>query len=84
MDTTRRFSTLGATESLIIVALNESCLFRISLGISKGDGTLHMSFDQHDNPLNYRVSRPGVATHPLNIEWSAELFGPILVIFHEL
>jgi hypothetical protein len=51
----------------------------ISLGISRGDGTLHIGFDQHDNDLRYRVSRPGVATQPSAIEWSADLFGPVMV-----
>ncbi|KAH7918465.1 hypothetical protein BV22DRAFT_1076219 [Leucogyrophana mollusca] len=50
----------------------------ISLGISHGDGTLHISFDQHDNPLNYRVSVPGVATDPANTTWAPALFGPVL------
>ncbi|KAH7910670.1 hypothetical protein BJ138DRAFT_1152356 [Hygrophoropsis aurantiaca] len=50
----------------------------ISLGISHGDGTLHLSFDQHDNPLNYRVSVPGVATAPGNITWGPAIFGPVL------
>ncbi|KAH8105273.1 hypothetical protein BXZ70DRAFT_887078 [Cristinia sonorae] len=49
----------------------------ISLGISRGDGTLHLGFDQHDNNLNYRISKAGVATMPTGT-WSPELFGPIL------
>ena len=51
----------------------------ISLGISEGDGTLHIGFDQHDNDLRYRVSKPGVATNPSATEWTADIFGPILV-----
>lgn len=51
----------------------------ISLGISHGDGTLHLGWDQHDNDLNYRVSRTGVATKPLDVTWSADLFGATLV-----
>ncbi|KAH9933964.1 uncharacterized protein BXZ73DRAFT_46129 [Epithele typhae] len=50
----------------------------ISIGISHGDGTVHMGFDQHDNNLTYRASQPGVATNPAEIQWSAELFGPVL------
>lgn len=53
---------------------------RISLGISHGDGTLHIGFDQHDNPLHYRVSKSGVASNPANFTWSSDIFGPILVI----
>ncbi|KAI0694041.1 hypothetical protein BC835DRAFT_1033933 [Cytidiella melzeri] len=50
----------------------------ISLGISQGDGTLHIGFDQHDNPLNYRSSQKNVATHPQNVNWSSSIFGPTL------
>ncbi|KAI0364621.1 hypothetical protein BV20DRAFT_974177 [Pilatotrama ljubarskyi] len=50
----------------------------MSLGISRGDGTLHIGFDQHDNDLNYRVSQAGVATNPSMTEWSPSLFGPML------
>ncbi|OJT12149.1 hypothetical protein TRAPUB_11298 [Trametes pubescens] len=50
----------------------------ISLGISRGDGTLHIGFDQHDNDLNYRVSQAGVATNPVGTEWSSSIFGPVL------
>ncbi|EMD35763.1 hypothetical protein CERSUDRAFT_115715, partial [Gelatoporia subvermispora B] len=50
----------------------------ISLGISPGDGTIHLGWDQHDNPLNYRISQVGVATNPSNVTWSPGLFGLIL------
>jgi len=50
----------------------------ISLGISAGDGSLHIGFDQHDNPLNYRVSKAGVATNPQKTDWSPSIFGPVL------
>ncbi|PSR74487.1 hypothetical protein PHLCEN_2v9784 [Hermanssonia centrifuga] len=50
----------------------------ISLGISQGDGTLHIGFDQHDNPLRYRVSKTGIATHPTINPWSPQIFGPTL------
>lgn len=51
----------------------------ISLGISHGDGTLHIGFDQHDNDLNYRVSEAGVATNPTQVKWTSDIFGSILV-----
>lgn len=35
----------------------------ISLGISKVDGILHMSWDHHGNTLRYRRSQPGLATY---------------------
>ena len=47
------------------------------LGICKQDGTIHMVFDHHATPLNYRVSEQGVANHPDSVQWSAGLFGPI-------
>ncbi|PKS06299.1 hypothetical protein jhhlp_007047 [Lomentospora prolificans] len=46
----------------------------ISLGISS-DGKIHLSYDHHDVPLNYRVSNDGIATDPSAHTWSASLFG---------
>ncbi|KAA1470785.1 hypothetical protein DENSPDRAFT_858561 [Dentipellis sp. KUC8613] len=50
----------------------------ISLGIAPGDGTIHISFDHHDNPLKYRVSKPGAAANPTQVTWSPQLFGNTL------
>ncbi|KFA46157.1 hypothetical protein S40293_03752 [Stachybotrys chartarum IBT 40293] len=47
----------------------------ISMGIS-GDGRIHLSFDHHDVPINYRVSNSGVALNPPS-QWTASLFGPV-------
>jgi hypothetical protein len=47
------------------------------LGICPQDGTIHLAFDHHGSPLHYRVSRPGMALHPQQHAWTAELFGPI-------
>lgn len=49
----------------------------ISIGICPDDGTLHLAFDHHCDPLHYRVSRKGVATDPESIQWDASLFGPV-------
>ncbi|MGD2153221.1 MAG: BNR repeat-containing protein [Gemmatimonadales bacterium] len=49
----------------------------ISLGISALDGTIHLAFDHHGDPLHYRVSRPGVASDPESVEWEPSLFGPV-------
>ena len=49
----------------------------ISLGLCPVDGTLHLSFDHHGSLLHYRVSRPGVATKPVQGEWKTNLFGPV-------
>ena len=36
----------------------------VILGISPGDGKIHLAFDHHNSPLNYMVSRADVATNP--------------------
>ena len=45
----------------------------ISLGISRADGTLHMSWDHHVHDLRYRRSMPGLATCA-DSEWNASRF----------
>jgi hypothetical protein len=50
----------------------------ICIGVCPKDGTIHLAFDHHNNPLHYRVSRKGIATHPESIQWEASLFGPIV------
>ncbi|KAH5582603.1 hypothetical protein HBI24_117340 [Parastagonospora nodorum] len=47
----------------------------ISMGIS-GDGKIHLSFDHHDVPLNYRVSTTGIAKS-VPATWSASAFGAV-------
>jgi hypothetical protein len=47
----------------------------ISLGISPGDASIHISFDHHDVPLNYRHTSPGAAN---GSAWSTSLFSPVL------
>jgi hypothetical protein len=42
----------------------------ISLGISKADGVLHLSWDHHANTLRYRRSLPGLATYA-DTAWNA-------------
>lgn len=49
----------------------------VALGICEGDGTIHVAFDHHKDPLNYRVSSPGVATNPDSVNWSTSLFSSI-------
>ncbi|RGP78406.1 hypothetical protein FLONG3_3542 [Fusarium longipes] len=48
----------------------------ISMGIS-GDGKIHLSFDHHDVPINYRVSKEGIAKN-IPSTWSSDLFGPVV------
>ncbi|KAF2024214.1 hypothetical protein EK21DRAFT_104822 [Setomelanomma holmii] len=45
------------------------------MGIS-GDGKIHLSFDHHDVPLNYRVSTAGIAK-TIPSSWSANAFGGV-------
>lgn len=47
----------------------------ISLGICPGDGTLHLSFDQHNDELRYRVSEKNVVTDPDKVVWEPDIFG---------
>lgn len=47
----------------------------ISMGIS-GDGKIHLSFDHHDVPLNYRASNTGIAK-TIPSDWSASAFGAV-------
>lgn len=46
----------------------------ISLGISPGDGTLHVAFDHHVSNLHYRKSIAGLATAPATATWAASSF----------
>ena len=50
----------------------------VVIGICASDGTIHLAFDHHATPLNYRVSRMGVAHRPDSLTWDANLFGPIM------
>lgn len=49
----------------------------ISLGITPGDGTLHLSFDHHSTILKYRVSVANLVTDPENVAWAAASFGSV-------
>ncbi|KAF6793807.1 dockerin type 1 [Colletotrichum sojae] len=48
----------------------------ISIGVCAGDGTIHVAFDHHCDPLHFRMSKPGVATKPEAHKWTPELFSP--------
>jgi hypothetical protein len=49
----------------------------ISIGISPGDGVLHLSFDHHSHDLRYRKSNIDVLTDPANVSWTATSFGSV-------
>jgi hypothetical protein len=46
----------------------------VVLGICPTDGTIHLSYNHHNDNLHYRVSVPGVTTNPAGIAWEAALF----------
>ena len=48
------------------------------IGICPGDGRIHLSFDHHGDPLNYRVTIPGAANNPTTTAWTPSLFGPVI------
>jgi len=48
------------------------------IGICEKDGTIHMAFDHHASPLNYRISKQGAAHDPESVKWDAKLFSPVL------
>ncbi len=48
------------------------------IGICDADGTIHMAFDHHASPLNYRISKQGAAHDPESVEWDDKLFSPVL------
>lgn len=49
-----------------------------NVGICPADGTIHLAFDHHGDPLNYRVSVPGLADDPTGDAWSSDSFGPVV------
>ncbi len=49
----------------------------ISIGVCAGDGTIHLAWDHHVNPLHYRRSAVGAALKPAETPWTAALFGPV-------
>jgi len=48
------------------------------IGICDKDGTIHLAFDHHASPLNYRVSKLGAAHHPESVPWNADLFAGVM------
>ncbi len=47
----------------------------IAIGISKADGTLHLSWDMHNDNLRYRRSQPGLASYADSV-WNASRILP--------
>ena len=49
----------------------------VVVGVCPADGTIHLAFDHHADPLHYRVSAAGVASDPSAVAWRTDLFGPV-------
>ncbi len=48
---------------------------RQTIGISGGDGVIHISFDHHNRPtMNYAATAAGVADNPANVTWDNSVF----------
>ncbi|CAG9940522.1 unnamed protein product [Clonostachys rosea f. rosea IK726] len=75
----RVLPSVGAWEFLTLTDYLQTTLDghnMISMGIS-GDGRIHLSFDHHDVPLNYRVSNDPIAI-TVPSAWTAILFGSVV------
>lgn len=46
----------------------------ISMGICPNDGTIHLAFDHHVDPLHYKVSKIDMVNDPDNVDWSERSF----------
>ena len=48
---------------------------RQTIGISSGDGVIHISFDHHNRPaMNYAATALGVANNPATVAWDDSVF----------
>ncbi|KUJ22481.1 uncharacterized protein LY89DRAFT_704198 [Mollisia scopiformis] len=46
----------------------------ISIGVCKGDGTIHVAFDHHCNELKFRISHQEIAHKPSKHQWDTSIF----------
>ncbi|MCA1744198.1 MAG: BNR-4 repeat-containing protein [Bacteroidales bacterium] len=63
------------TDHTISLARAADNHYTISMGIAPGDGTIHLSYDHHNDPLRYKKSIKNLANDPENIPWTAASFG---------
>lgn len=47
------------------------------MGICPLDGTIHLAFDHHNDPLHYSVSVKNLANQPDSFTWTGSLFGSV-------
>jgi hypothetical protein len=74
----RRKMPVGAWEEIVLPYRNtvNDAHNTISIGISEGDGRIHLSYDHHNDPLRYCYSIVGSANNPEKMPWEAESFSP--------
>lgn len=74
----RRKLPQGAWEELVLPYRNtiNDAHNTISIGISHGDGRIHLAYDHHNDPLRYSYSIVGSANDPENMPWVASSFSP--------
>lgn len=72
----RRKMPVGSWEEVVLPHINNEndAHNTISMGISTGDGRIHLSYDHHNDLLNYCYSVQGSANEPEKMPWSASSF----------
>lgn len=72
----RRKMPVGAWEEVVLPYRNSAndAHNTISIGISAGDGRIHLSYDHHNDPLHYSYSVVGSANEPEKMPWEAASF----------
>lgn len=72
----RRKMPVGAWEEVVLPYRNTAndAHNTISIGISAGDGRIHLSYDHHNDPLHYSYSVVGSANEPEKMPWEAASF----------
>lgn len=57
--------------------------YNISMGICENDGTIHLSFDHHNDELHYRISAADLVNTPATADWSAASFKAVQNYFED-
>ncbi len=72
----RRKMPVGAWEEVVLPYRNsiDDAHNVISMGICHNDGSIHMAYDHHNDPLHYTYSVKGSANDPENMPWEAATF----------
>jgi len=69
---------LEFTDYTIVLSRLSDNHYNISMGICPNDGTIHIAYDHHNDPLHYRKSIVGMATDPEGHPWTMASFGSTL------